>query len=269
MTLMLAKAFVHAKHDPTDYIASEKYDGYRAYWNGRGLFTRGGHIINAPDWFLELLPTKGRIGLDGELWMGRGNYQLCSHLRRKRPATDKWRKTKFMIFDNMETTKVEKRHSDVARAVEQIRSRFSRMKLSKDMPRQCPIHKVKQTDIRSSKHLNEMFSAITRKGGEGVMLIRKGSVYEKGRTSNLLKLKKNSDAECKVIAYKKNSLGKLKSFICKDLKHSKLKFMLSGFPSEVSRNFAKTHKVGTKITYIHNGRTDSGLPRHARYFRKK
>ena len=271
MALMLAKAFVRGKHDPKEYMASEKYDGYRAYWNGRCLSTRGGHIINAPDWFVKLLPTKDRVGLDGELWMGRGNYQLCSHLRRREPDNAKWIKTKFMVFDNMDKEKVEKRHLDVARAVSRIRSRFSKMKLSRGMPKQCPIHTVKQTHVRSSKHLNAMFSAIIRKGGEGLMLIRKGSVYEHGRTrkGNLLKLKKNSDAECEVIGYKKNSIGQLKSFICKDLKHPKSKFLLAGFPHSVSRSFATTHKVGTKITYIYNGRTDSGLPRHARYFRKK
>jgi hypothetical protein len=39
-----------------------------------GLWSRYGNPIMAPDWFLNSLPA---CFLDGELWAGRGNFQLC------------------------------------------------------------------------------------------------------------------------------------------------------------------------------------------------
>jgi DNA ligase-1 len=39
-----------------------------------GLWSRYGNPIIAPDWFLDKLPP---FPCDGELWAGRGNFQLC------------------------------------------------------------------------------------------------------------------------------------------------------------------------------------------------
>ena len=45
---------------------TEKYDGIRAYWDGKGKFySRLGKEIKIPDWFSFDLPS---IPLDGELW---------------------------------------------------------------------------------------------------------------------------------------------------------------------------------------------------------
>lgn len=88
------------------WYVSEKLDGTRCFWDGgisrgletdtvpyasvkdpktgkrkakikplaTGLWSRYGNPIIAPDWFLDLLPP---CPLDGELWAGRGNFQLC------------------------------------------------------------------------------------------------------------------------------------------------------------------------------------------------
>ena len=36
--------------DPSGYLLSEKLDGMRAYWDGRGLWTRTGKPVIAPSW---------------------------------------------------------------------------------------------------------------------------------------------------------------------------------------------------------------------------
>ncbi len=48
-------------------------DGVRAYWNGEKLISRNSIDISCPSWFVKDLP-KG-IKLDGELWMGRENFE--------------------------------------------------------------------------------------------------------------------------------------------------------------------------------------------------
>ena len=68
--IMLANVF---RGDVTlaDYWVSEKFDGMRGYWDGEKLSTRSGEHIEAPVWFTAGWP---KIPLDGELWVGRGQF---------------------------------------------------------------------------------------------------------------------------------------------------------------------------------------------------
>ena len=104
--LQLADTFDAEKHKVGGFYISEKLDGTRCLWDGgitreiptkdvpwastvdpktgapkgkvkgkaTGLWSRYGNPIMAPDWFLNALPC---CPLDGELWAGRGNFQLC------------------------------------------------------------------------------------------------------------------------------------------------------------------------------------------------
>lgn len=106
--LQLAKVYDPTAKRPTDvsgWYVSEKLDGTRCFWDGgltrglptasvpwasvihpkkgtrkdkikpvsTGLWSRYGNPIIAPDWWLNQLPC---CFLDGELWAGRGNFQL-------------------------------------------------------------------------------------------------------------------------------------------------------------------------------------------------
>lgn len=72
--IMLANVY-RADIDPADYWVSEKYDGIRGYWDGVQLLTRGGNRIHAPQWFVAGWP---RTALDGELWIGRGQFEAVT-----------------------------------------------------------------------------------------------------------------------------------------------------------------------------------------------
>lgn len=104
--LQLAHTYKPEKHSIAGWLVSEKLDGTRCFWDGglsrhvptlqvpwagivnpktgelkakikpvaTGLWSRYGNPIMAPPWFLDSLP---RSPLDGELWAGRGNFQLC------------------------------------------------------------------------------------------------------------------------------------------------------------------------------------------------
>ena len=74
--LMLAEIY-REDVNPADYWVSEKLDGVRAYWDGSRLLFRSGQTIQAPDWFTRELP---RTALDGELWIGRGQFEKLSPL---------------------------------------------------------------------------------------------------------------------------------------------------------------------------------------------
>ena len=104
--LQLADTYNPDRHKIGGYLVSEKLDGTRCFWDGgvsrgiptdqvpwasltdpktgkrkakikpiaTGLWSRYGNPIIAPDDFLNSLPA---CPLDGELWAGRGNFQLC------------------------------------------------------------------------------------------------------------------------------------------------------------------------------------------------
>lgn len=104
--LQLANKYKPGKSKIAGWYWSEKLDGTRCLWDGgisrgmrtedvpwasvtdpktgkrkakikpiaTGLWSRYGNPIMAPDDFLNLLPC---VPLDGELWAGRGNFQLC------------------------------------------------------------------------------------------------------------------------------------------------------------------------------------------------
>lgn len=53
-------------NDPAGWWMSEKYDGIRAYWDGKDFWSRSGRTMPVvPDSFKKGLPD---VGLDGELW---------------------------------------------------------------------------------------------------------------------------------------------------------------------------------------------------------
>jgi DNA ligase 1 len=82
---------------PQGYLISEKYDGVRALWDGVTLRFRSGGLIPAPSWFTAKLPS---TPLDGELWMGRGQFDaLSGAVRQQQPDDALWRSIRYMVFD--------------------------------------------------------------------------------------------------------------------------------------------------------------------------
>ncbi|CAH1905955.1 hypothetical protein NTGHW29_700012 [Candidatus Nitrotoga sp. HW29] len=81
--VMLANVF-RSDITLTDYWVSEKFDGMRGYWDGEKLLTRNGEHIDAPVWFTAGWP---KVPLDGELWVGRGQFsRTVSTVRKKFPT---------------------------------------------------------------------------------------------------------------------------------------------------------------------------------------
>ncbi len=95
--LLLANDYDDVAVDVSRYWVSEKYDGVRAYWDGKQLVTRAGNTIHAPEWFTLGWPTEP---LDGELWAGRGQFeQVTATVRDLEPDDSAWRHIRFMVFD--------------------------------------------------------------------------------------------------------------------------------------------------------------------------
>lgn len=248
--LILAASY-HDHIDLSRYWVSEKYDGARAWWDGEKFVTRGGGVYHAPAWFTADLPDQI---LDGELWIGRNQFQpLMKIIRDQVPDDIAWRKVKFMVFD---APKAEGHFNDRQLQIARLLSMVS-----------VPwVEHVSQFRVRSHDELLLRLKAITKQGGEGLMLQREDMSYLSGRHYGLVKLKLHSDAEARVLAHFPGK-GKYKHMMGSVLVQDDagMQFKIgSGFTDSERQN---PPPVGSLITYRYQGRTQSGKPRFARYLR--
>ena len=103
------------------------------------------------------------------------------------------------------------------------------------------------------------------------MIRAPNSPYVGKRTGYLLKVKTQFDDVCKNIGYNKGKgkyEGMLGSFQCELLKNKKIKFNLAGMTDEIRKNYRKTHKIGTIVTFKYISLTRNGVPRNPVYERK-
>jgi len=262
--VMLADEYINKKTgkpiiNPTGWLISEKYDGVRAVWDGEKFLSRSGNIYNPPKWFKEMMPE---IPLDGELSVGRDKFQeTVSIVRKIIPIDAEWKKIVYHVFDlpaSPETA--EKRILEYTNLVEKICS-------GKDY---CPIIAVQQIKLKDEQDLEKQYENILENGGEGIMLRKPNSKYSGKRTRDLLKYKPTFDAEARIIDYEYGS-GKytnlLGALVVQDTKTNKQFKIGSGLTDIIRNNYKKTHPIGTIVTYKYTGLTNSGVPRHPRYYR--
>lgn len=248
----LLLANVYREHiNPSDYWVSEKLDGVRAYWNGNHLISRQGNIYPAPAWFTSRLPD---IKLDGELWIGRGKFDLLSSIvRRQSASTSDWSKIKYMVFD-------------LPASKENFDQRLIQLKGIIPTIDQPHIQLIEQVKHYNHEALMQQLDEIISAGGEGLMLHRGSSLYKSSRSDDLLKLKKHFDAEAIVVAHipgKGKYKGQLGSLEVQTSDNIRFKIG-SGF-SDAER--INPPAIGSVITYQYYGLTNKGTPRFASFLR--
>ncbi|MDP3520645.1 MAG: DNA ligase [Hydrogenophaga sp.] len=248
--LMLAGAY-HPGLDLADYWISEKYDGVRAYWDGQRLLSRGGEVLQAPDWYTAGWPDQP---MDGELWAGRGRFEeVTSTVRRQVPDEGAWRRIRFMVFDLP-------RHP----------GRFDeRLTAYQDLLRHLNrpwVVAVPQDKLRSHAELHARLKAMVKAGGEGLMLHRGDAPYRALRSDDLIKLKTHEDAEAQVIGFepgKGKYVGMVGALLVQTPQGQRFK-LGSGLSDALRRH---PPPLGTWVTYRYRGLNDSGVPRFATFLR--
>lgn len=264
--LLLADTFKADKHDPIGMIASEKLDGNRCWWDGgvtrghdtvnvpwasiydpktgdlkgkikpksTGLWSRYGNPIQAPDWFLDKLPPEP---LDGELYAGRGHFQLTqSIVRRDDPNSGDWTKIKFVAFGAPTFGQVLQngliknanfqRFIDVDICKRYIGDAFvtepytylEELDLLSDMfsYHGSDVFSIVDTyAIENMDQLDKLLKCVVEKGGEGVMLREPDSIWYPKRRPFLLKVKPRYDAEATIVGFYAGEKGKTSQFLGK------------------------------------------------------
>jgi len=236
--------------DPTGWWISEKYDGMRGYWTGEELRMRGGGLVQAPEYFLKELPEG--VALDGELWLGRGRFEETVSIVRRHEPDERWRNVKFMVFDAPDHEGAFERRMDYLQKILPANARHV-------MP-------VPQYRCQGTRHLLAARDRIVKAGGEGLMLRKPESGYERRRSSTLLKVKPYDDAEAVVIAHlpgKGRNEGRLGSLRVR---------APDGREFSIGTGFSDAQRespppVGTTVTYRFRGLTRKGLPRFPSFLR--
>jgi DNA ligase-1 len=236
--------------DPTGWLMSEKLDGVRGYWDGKQFWSRLGHRFYAPDWFVAGLPA---IPLDGELWLGRKQFQRTVSIIRRQDESELWQEVSYRVFD--------------APALD--KDFESRLALVANCLRAHPCPQVQlhpHERCQSLQHLRQELNRIEALGGEGLMLRQAGSRYESGRSATLLKVKRFHDAEARVVKHlpgagrHKGRMGAL------------LVEMPNGTQFSVGTGFSDRQRehppaISSLITYRYQELTDAGVPRFPSFVR--
>ena len=248
--LMLAKNWP-AGLDPLGFLVSEKYDGVRAFWDGRTLRFRSGRRIAAPLWFTQALPS---TALDGELWIDRSSFDpLSATVRRLVPVDAEWREVRYLIFD-------------LPGQPGRFDERAARISALLDKASVPWLQAVEQLRVPDRETLQRQLTQLADDGGEGLVLHRADADWKPGRSDALRKLKLQPDEDAKVVAYqpgKGRNAGQMGALLL-ELANGQRFSLGTGF-TDAQR--ATPPKLGSFVTYRYRDRTSTGLPRFASFLR--
>ena len=248
---MLLASVERGQSEVSQYLVSEKLDGVRAFWDGQSLRTRQGNVINAPAWFTQGFPAQP---LDGELWVGRGQFERVSAtVRRRVPDDAEWREVRYQVFEL----------PDAAGTFRERVQALQSLVVAAAVPW---LQAVDQFEVSSRAALDRKLDEITRAGGEGLMLHRADAPYLTGRSDVLLKMKRWNDAEATVVGHRPGK-GKFAGMLgaLQMRTADGTEFLLgTGLDEALRRN---PPPVGTLVTYRYRELTERGRPRLASFYR--
>lgn len=357
--LQLAKTYDPKKSKIAGWWVSEKLDGTRCFWDGglsrglptdqvpwasvtdpktgkrkakikptsTGLWSRYGNPIMAPDWFLNRLPA---CPLDGELWAGRGKFQLCRSICGGDDPDPRFDQIQYAVYSSPPIDCIfgdgEINNSNMHCTIDRREvKKWVEKRLKKMDGYQCIIGEVPfdeelvfldnaigqlewdsvfvhlQTQLPHDETLareavETYLEKVLAMGGEGVVIRNPRGIWTPKRVGDLLKYKPFEDDEATIIGFTcgretdrgSKHLGMIGAIIT-DYKGKRLE--LSGLTAEEREfaddwrmhSWAKEHpgsdmpsgteakhfKVGQKVTFKYRELTDDGIPKEARYFRRR
>ena len=235
----------------TDYWVSEKYDGIRGYWDGHQLVSRSGKALNPPSWFVQGWPNSP---FEGELWAGLGQFeQAASVIQQKQASDNAWRAMRFMVFDTPTPNQ----------------PFTERIALYQGMVKQIGqpwVQAVPQNPTPSHAALKTLLQKTVQAGGEGLVLHRGSSLYQRGRNGDVIKVKQHEDAEAKVIGHElgQGEHTQRTGALWVETPQG-LRFKLGTGLTDAQRE--NPPAVGQWVTYRYRGLTDKGVPRFASFVR--
>lgn len=247
--LMLLKSYEGQSVE--GWVMSEKFDGVRAYWDGRQLISRGGQVLSVPAGFTQGFPD---FALDGELWLARGEFQRTQSIVMQQEPHDAWYELTYQVFE------VPNQSGDL----------LARLAVLSDYLKghKAPfLQMIEQRPVQSSDGLKAYLNEVLSKGGEGLVVRNPNTPYQTGRLSSALKVKLKQDDECEVVSYRAGK-GKFVGLVgALECRWNGRVFGLGSGLSDAQRN--DPPKMGARVTFEYQGLTQSGKPRHPVFLRER
>ncbi|HCC54065.1 MAG TPA: DNA ligase [Desulfobulbaceae bacterium] len=232
------------------WLMSEKLDGVRGYWDGQQLWSKNGTLFQPPSAFVADLPP---FALEGELWGGRGSFETTAAVVKRLDDPAGWLRLRFAIFD------VPLAPGSFSRRVEKASAWFA----AHPSPYAFVIA---QQPVQDRAELQRELARIERLGGEGLIVRDPEALYLAGRRPEILKVKSFQDDEAVVIKHLsgQGKNAKLLGALLVELPDGTRFKIGAGFSDEQRRS---PPPLGTTITFKHNGRYRSGLPKFPVFLR--
>lgn len=231
------------------WVMSEKLDGVRGFWNGKHLMSRQGYRFQAPDYFTHNFPP---FAIDGEIFSQRGQFDLISSITRTYEDIG-WKTLKLYVFD------VPDAEGDLWQRLQKLRDYLA----INPAPH---IEIIEQMPIVDNEHLSYFLQQIENKGGEGVVVRNPTALYQRGRSSQILKVKSKQDAECTVTAHHPGQ-GKYRQMLgalsCQSTQFGFIRIG-TGFTDQQRQ---QPPAIGAIITFQYQGLTSKGKLRFPVFLR--
>lgn len=257
--LLLLKSY-DASMKVDGWLMSEKLDGVRAYWDGKQLLSRQGNVFAVPDWFTESFPP---FELDGELWLGRGQFERTVSIVSKHQPHSGWKAITYQIFE------VPNQAGGLLQRLAVLRDYLQRVEVPN-------LHIIEQTPVKSAEQLQLRLKRLVSLGAEGLVVRNPETPYLSGRSNQALKVKMKEDAECWVRGYtegKGKYTGQVGALLCEiasgqfnDLVNPADRLLKIGSGLSDQRRVTPP-EIGTLVTFQYIGLTRKGLPRFPVYLR--
>lgn len=156
------------------WIATEKFRGARLFWDGAHAWSRGGLCVALPAAYRDELPA-GRA-LDCEVWAGRGPANGAYEVEAAAAvARGVWSpRLRLLVIDAPDVLAPWPARIAVASAM-------------LDGATLC--RAIGYEVLTGLPHLERLFAATARAGGEGLMLHHPATLYTRARAASLLKVK--------------------------------------------------------------------------------
>lgn len=292
--LQLADTYIE-QDNIIGWFASEKLDGSLGFWDGgisrglpteqvpyasilhpktgkrkpkikpvaTGLWSRYGNPVMAPDWFLDQLPP---FILIGELWAGRGKFQLSRSIVAGDTPDPRFDQVQFRVYsapsiEDVFQPGVIKNSNMLCEITEETRDwvqlRASHDSHARTFHEELEFMKahVNETDnlkvheqhlVMDHDALNTFLEDVLGAGGEGLILRDPFSRWRPKRSKSILKWKPYLDAEAKIVGFvsgaegrQGNVLGKIGALICETVgPKGKVRFELGTGMTMEEREFA-------------------------------
>ena len=241
---------------------SEKLDGVRAYWDGQRLTSRNGLVFSAPDWFVAGFPP---FALDGELWLGRGQFEQTVSIVNTQMAHQDWQKISYQVFE-------------VPNQPGGLMVRLGVLSSYLKTHNVANLRVIEQTPIVEQTQLQAYLTTVLALGGEGVVVRDPHSLYQVGRLNSAQKVKLKQDAECVLQGYtpgKGKYTDQVGALLCQlaegtfnDVNAARRVIKIgSGLSDQQRAEGAARPKIGECITFQYQGVTKNNVPRFPVFLR--